>query len=405
MGRWIRRGIGLVVLVLVVGAAVYALVPNPLPVDLETVERGELHVTIDEDGVARIGEVFRVSAPVAGKLARPPVSVGDRVVKNTTTVATITPVDPPFLDARSRREIEAAVGAARAAVGLAEAQLRGAQATERMVQSDLERAQRLATAGTISKAALEKAITDLDTAAAQVEQARATLELRKSELLSAEARLIEPDQPESASNRDACCLAVRAPVDGVVLDVLAESEQVVAAGTPLLEIGDPVDMEVIVHLLSTDAVQIGEGASATLTDWGRDGELSARVKRIDPAGYTKISALGIEEQRVDAELEILDEPERWRGLGHEFRVMVHIALWEGADVVKAPMGALFRHGDDWQVFRVVDGRAVATSVDIGQRNSDYAQVVEGLSAGDVVILHPSDSVVDGTRVVSRDEAG
>ncbi|MHA1549660.1 MAG: efflux RND transporter periplasmic adaptor subunit [Alphaproteobacteria bacterium] len=403
-GSWIRRGLTALVAIVVVVVTVYALIPAPLQVDIATIDRGHVAVTIDEEGIARIRDVFRVSAPIAGKLQRPPVRVGDRVFRGTSEVASIVPLDPPFLDVRSRREIEAAIEASRAAVGLAEAQLRGAEATQRMRQSDMERAERLAAAGTISARALETAATDRDSAAAQVAQAIANLLLRKSELVSAEARLIEPDQQVANPSRDACCLTVRAPVDGLVLSVSAQSEQVVAAGTPLLEIGDPDAMEVIVHLLSSDAVQIVTGAPVRLSDWGGESDLKASVARIDPAAYTKISALGIEEQRVDAVLELEGDPASWAGLGHEFRVMVHITLWENDDAMRVPMGALFRRGTDWNVFRVVDGQAISTVVEIGHRNSTYAEVLAGVVAGDLVVLHPNDKVADEVRVVRREEA-
>ncbi len=341
-----------------------------------------------------------VSAPVAGRVERLPVEVGDQVFRLTTAVATIHPVDPSFLDVRSRREAEAAVDAARAAVTLAQAQLDGAVAAQKLAESDLARAERLAKTGAISERALEKAVADLDTAKAQVGQYKATLALRKSELVSAEARLIEPDQLVGGSG-DACCMTIRAPVDGTVLKLLTESEQVVAAGAPLLEIGDKKDMEIVVHLLSSDAVAVAPGAVARITDWGGPGALQARVRRIDPAAYTKTSALGIEEQRVDAILDLTDPYEKWKALGHEFRVMVHIATWSGDDVVRVPLGALFRKGDDWNVFKVVDGHAVATTVTIGHRNIRMAEVTEGLSDGDIVVLHPSDKVTDGISVAAR----
>ncbi len=401
---WIRRGLGLLVVVALIVVVVLALRPAPLQVDIATVGRGPVTVTVSEEGMARIKDVFQVSAPIAGKLERSPVRVGDRVFRNTTAVASIVPLDPPFLDVRSRRELEAAILAARAAVGLAEAQLRGAEAAERMRLADWERAERLSEAGTISTRAMESAVTELDTARAQVGQAQATLELRKSELVSAEARLIEPDQQVVTPSRDACCLTVRAPVDGLVLGVNAESEQVVAAGTPLLEIGDPDEMEIIVHLLSSDAVQIAPGASATLTDWGGERDLAAVVSKIDPAAYTKVSALGIEEQRVDAVLDLDGDANDWAGLGHEFRVMVHINLWHADDAVRVPMGALFRRGDEWHVFKVVEGAAQSVLVDIDHRNNTYAEVLDGLAPDDVVILHPNDRVADGVRVVPREEA-
>ncbi|MCB1485979.1 MAG: HlyD family efflux transporter periplasmic adaptor subunit [Bauldia sp.] len=397
--KWLKRAIGLVVVALVVAGAVLALRPQPVPVDIATVGTAHLAVTVDEEGIARIRDVFRVSAPVAGRVERLPVEVGDKVYRNTTTLASIHPVDPPFLDIRSRRELEAAVEAARAAVNLAKAQVNAAEAAERLAQSELERAERLAKLETIAKSVLDKAVADHETATAQVAETKASLNLRNSELASAEARLIQPNQLEGGSG-DACCLTIRAPVDGTVLTLLTESEQVVTAGEGLLELGDPTNLEIIVHLLSDDAVSIHQGSVAMIDHWGGT-PLTAEVRRVDPAAYTKVSALGIEEQRVDAILDIVDPYEVWQRLGHEFRVMVHITVWEGDDVLQVPLGALFRTGADWTVFRIVDGKAVETPVTLGHRNNQAAEVVAGLEAGDLVVLHPSDRVVDGVAVEDR----
>jgi HlyD family secretion protein len=402
LAKWIKRIAAIGVAVLVVGAALYALMPKPVPADIAVVDRGPLEVTIDEEGIARIRDVFRVSAPVAGRVERLPVEVGDRVYRGTSAVASLHPVDPSFLDLRARRELEAAVEAARAAVSLAEAEMNGTTAAERLAESDLLRAEKLAKVGAISERAFEKAATDVDTAKAQVEQAKATLALRQSELVSAEARLIEPDQEVAVPSRDACCMIVRAPEDGVVLTLLSQSEQVVPAGTPLLEIGDPKEMEIIVHLLSSDAANVKVAALARLDEWG-GGTLAARIRRVDPAAYTKVSALGIEEQRVDAILDLVDPYEAWKKLGHDFRVMVHIVSWRGDDVVRVPLGALFRRGNDWSVYRLVNGRAVVTKIEIDHRNARSAEVVKGLAAGDAVVLHPSDRVADGVAIEKRAE--
>ncbi len=401
LATWIKRILGIFAIVAVVGIIVYALLPAPVGVDIAVIGRGSLEVTVDEEGVAEIRDLFRVSAPIAGKLNRIPVHVGDVVSPDGAAVAAIQPAEPPLLDVRTQRELQAAAGAARAAVGLAQAQVSSAEASERLARSDLDRAKQLAEKGAISTRALEKAVTDVDTAHAAVEQAHANLALRQSELASAEAHLIQPVASGSGSGSADCCVPVMSPINGVVLKLLVESEQVVAAGTPLIEIGDPKDMEVVVHLLSSDAVEIKPGAPATLTDWGGDGALNAHVRRIDPAAYTKVSALGVEEQRVDATLDIADPYEKWRGLGHEYRVMAHIRTWKGGDVIQVPVGALFRRGADWNVFRVVDGKATLTKVLLGHRNSHFAEVLSGLGAGDTVVLHPSDQVKDGVSVKPR----
>jgi HlyD family secretion protein len=194
---------------------------------------------------------------------------------------------------------------------------------------------------------------------------------------------------------------VRAPTDGVVLKVLAESAQVIAAGAPIAEIGDPRDMEIVVDLLSADAVRVRPGAEARIEDWGGSGALAARIRRIEPSAFTKVSALGIEEQRVNVTLDLLDHYEEWERLGHGFRVYVRISVWRGEDVVRVPLAALFRRGADWSVFRVVDGTARATSVTIDHRDSEYAEVTDGLAPGATVIVHPSDQVGEGVTVEPR----
>lgn len=399
MMTWIRRGLLLLVLAAIAGAAVYALMPKPVAVDLGGVDRGPLEVTIDEEGKAQIHDVYKVSAPVGGQLDRFPLEVGDSVKRDVTVVADIRPSAPAFLDARSHREMQAAVGAASAAVRLAEAELKRAEAQQRLAQSDLERAQRLSKTGTISNRSMDEAESNADTAAAQIAQSEANLELRRSELASAEARMIQPGSEDAGGG--ACCVQVRAPVDGVVLKVHAESAQVVQAGALIAEIGDPGDMEVVVDLLSTDAVKVKRGAEAEIVGWGGGETLSARVRRVEPSAFTKVSALGIEEQRVNVMLDLLDPHTAWEALGHDYRVYVRIRVWRGEDVVRVPLAALFRLGADWAVFRVADGRAVTTKVTIDHRDTEHAEVTEGLAPGDSVILHPSDQVVDGVGVEPR----
>lgn len=400
-GTWLKRIAALIVVALVIGGIAYALWPKPIAVDVAVIDSGALEVTVDAEGVARIRDVFRVSAPIAGRLDRLPVHVGDRVYANSTEIASIRPTTPAFLDVRTRRELEAAAAAARAAVDLARARLDGAMAAGKMAAADLNRAEQLSKGGTISLRAFEQAASAVDGATATVAQSKAELELRQSELNSANARLIEPDQPIMTPQPAGCCLTLRAPVDGIVLKLASESEQVIAAGTPLLEIGNPRDMEIAVHLLSSDAANIPPGTPATIDGWGGP-PLSAKVRSVDPVAYTKISALGIEEQRVDATLDLVDSFETWKALGHGFRVMAHVATWQSDNVVRVPLGALFRRGSEWSVYRVVDGRAVATAVDIGHRNDRFAEVLSGLAAGDTVVLHPSDRVTDNVRLTMRE---
>jgi HlyD family secretion protein len=399
--RWITRTIVFAAVLLAIAGVTYAMWPRPVAVDIAAIDHGPLRVTVDEEGVAEVKEVFRVSAPVAGRISRVPVEVGDTVAANVTDVALIRPTDPSFLDARSRQELQAAADSAKAAVDLAEAQLRSATSTGRLYETDLARAVELSGKGQLSDRALEKARADVDTSKAAIAQAAAALAMRRSELAGAQARLIEPD---ASTATDDNCLPVKSPVSGTVIRVINEDEQVVAAGTPLVEVGDPANLKLVVPLLSSDAVNVAAGALATIDGWGGPA-LNATVIRIDPSAHTKVSALGIEEQRVDATLALAEPRANWRSLGHQFHIMAHIVTWNAGDIVRVPLGALFRSKSDWAVYRVVDGKARITPITLGHRNGQYGEVLDGLSAGDQVVLHPSDQVADGVTVATRTEAG
>ena len=402
--RLIKRGLLGAFALFIALLFIYALMPSPVLVDTEMIGRGPLEVTVDEEGETRIREVYTVSAPVGGKVLRAPREIGDRVEKNKTLVAVIQPVDPSFLDVRRRRELESAVAAAEAAVSHTRTQIVRAQAELRFAESEKVRAESLAQRGTVSKRTLEKAQMDVDVRGAELEQSRANLELRQRELESAKARLIGPQtRIDTEVNGENGFVEVFAPENGRVLKIQTESEQVVRPGEALLEIGDPNDLEIVVDLLSTDAVKVKQGAQAHVEGWGGGRELAAKVRRIDPAGFTKISALGIEEQRVNTVLDLVDPKENWQQLGHDFRVFVRVTVWKSDDVLRVPLSALFRSGDDWAVFKFEDDRAVLTPVKIGQRNSEHAEIIEGLDARDRVILHPSDRVADGVGVEERDQ--
>ena len=404
--RLIKRGLLGALALFIALLFVYALMPSPVLVDTEAIGRGPLEVTVDEEGETRIREIYTVSAPIGGMVLRAPREIGDRVEKGKTLVAIIQPVDPSFLDVRRRRELEAAVAAAEAAVSHTRTQIVRARVELRFAESEKKRAQSLAQRGTVSKRTLEKAEMDVDVRQAELEQSRANLELRERELESTKARLIGPEtRIDVETNGDDCCVEVFAPENGRVLKIQTESEQVVRPGEALLEIGDPQDLEIVVDLLSTDAVKVRQGAAAHVEGWGGGKELAAKVRRIDPAGFTKISALGIEEQRVNTILDLVDPKENWQQLGHDFRVFVRVIVWKSDNVLRVPLSALFRSGDDWAVFKFEDGRAVLTPVKIGQRNNKHAEIIEGLDARDRVILHPSDRVADGVGVEERDQNG
>jgi HlyD family secretion protein len=398
--RWLLVAGGLAI----AGALAWAMWPKPVGVDFARATRAPLLVTVDEEGKTRIRDVYTVSAPIGGKLLRRPLEAGDRVKKDVTAVATIEPSAPPFLDVRSLRELEAQVEAGKAAVALAEAEIRQAESELEFAENELARARALIRNKTISERTHERARIDADTRRAAVARAKSNLEVHKRELESAQARLIGPDEAWKGEVPVGCCVTVRSPVSGRVLRLLQESERVVLAGTPLVDIGDPADIELVVEYLSTDAVKVREGAPAIVEGWGGT-PLTAKVTRVEPAGFTKVSALGIEEQRVRIILSLTDPGEAAERLGHEFRVVVKIQIYESAKALRVPVSALFRKRGSWAVFTVERGRARLTPIEIGQRNTSHAEVLRGLAEGAIVLLHPSDRITEGVRVVrSNSEA-
>lgn len=387
--------------VLVALGFMWALKPKPIGVDIERVARGPLAVTVDEEGKTTIKNVYTVSAPIAGKVLRAPVKAGDKVERNVTVVAVIQPPPPSLIDVRSRAELESAAQAAQAALKLAEAELNQAKADLNFAESDLIRAQELSRREVASERTLQKAQMDVETRKAGVAKAEANVGLRKRELESSQVRLLTPDQSfVQRIAETACCYDVKSPESGRVLKLIAESEAVVASGAPLMEIGNPGDLEITAELLSTDAVRLKMGAKAMVDGWGGP-PLEAHVIKIYPSGFTKVSALGIEEQRVKVLLGFDGPAEARERLGHDYRVFVRIAVYENPDALRVPLPALFRRGDAWAVFAVENGVAVERRIEIGQRNSSYAEVASGLQEGQSIILHPSDKVANGGAVVAR----
>ena len=362
---------------------------DPVAVETGAVTRGEVTVGVEVEGEARIREVVVVSAPIAGLLQRVTLHPGD-VVEAGQAVARIGPVSPALLDARARAIAEATAAAADAVVELARSQLVQAEAARDFARTEADRARALFARAALSQRLLDDAVLAERTAEASADSARANLAVRERERQSAEA-MLNGDGATDAT----CCIAVTAPVAGSVLRVLTEDEQVVQAATPILEIGNLGEMEIVVHVLSQDAVDIVAGTEAVVAGWGGP-DLSAHVERIEPSASTRISALGIEEQRVEVRLSLSEAPPPT--LGHGFRVTAQITQERAEDVLRVPVAALFRNGGDWAVYVVVDGRAMLRPVVLGRRNAELAEVVEGLDEVARVILHPADEVQDGVRV-------
>jgi len=396
-----------------IGAGLAGLVwlawPQPALVDLAVVSRGAMEVTVNDDAKTHVRHIYTVSAPVAGKVLRisHPLGsegtysrhVGDEVKANTTVVAVMQPTTPSFVDFRSREEAQAAVAAADAYVKYAESEVRRLEAAVTFYRGELARAQALARTQTVSVQALDKARFDAESNEAALVSAKAQVAVWQGVSRSLSARLIDPSTAPPVEDR-VCCIEIRAPATGRVLKIIQESEAVVQVGTPLLEIGDPLDLEVVADLLSTDAVGINPGAPVRIDGWG-GAPIKARVTRVDPAGFLKVSALGIEEQRVRVTIDFVDEPKSWSTLGHDYRVTVHVSVWTSDNVLTVPLGALFRKGNDWAVYSVVGGRARTAVVKIGHRNAQTAEVLSGLVGGDRVVVHASDRVREGSAVAQR----
>jgi HlyD family secretion protein len=398
-GRWLRRAVMSLLIVLAIAGAIWLAWPRPIPADLATVVKGPMEITVEDEGRTRVRHVYTVSAPIAGKVLRTLRHVGDRVTADETVIAVMLPMPPAFLDIRSREELQAALVAAEAAIAFAEHEVHRIGAALEFSRGELRRAEELARRDVIAARALDKAKFDVETSIAALASAKAQLEVRRSERATVAARLRDPSV-KAAPSDSAWRIELRAPVDGRVLKIYQESEAAVQAGTALIEIGDPGDLEVVADLLSTDAVRIETGAAARIEGWGGP-PIRGIVTRIDPAGFTKISTLGIEEQRVRTIIELVDPRETWSRLGHEFRVVIHVTTWSAKDVLTVPVSALFRKGDTWAVFAIRNGRARTMTVQIGQRNNRIAEILSGLSDGDRVVLHPSDRVTDGVAVSAR----
>jgi HlyD family secretion protein len=385
----------LIASVLVVAAIVAAaLWPQSMEVTVARAVRGPMQVTVDEDGETRVRDRFTISAPVSGRVQRIEIEPGDPVVRGTTVLARITPAASPLLDPRTSGELKAAVDSATASVGQARAERQRAATTLERARSLLRRQQELLKVGAVASDTLEDAETAVATGEEALKAAEFTEQRAEYEVQLARARLAAPAASGNA-------VEIVSPINGVVLKRYRESESVVPVGDPLLEIGEPGRMEIVADLLSTDAVRVMPGADVLIEQWGGGHTLHGRVKRVEPSGFMKVSALGVEEQRVNVVVDFIDPKEAAR-LGDGYRVEVRVVLWQEKDVVKVPVGSLFRQGEDWAVFVVDAGRVRRQVVQLGQRNDNEGQITGGLEAGAVVVLHPPDTLTDGMAVTVRE---
>ncbi len=362
--------------------------PSRLLVETGPVMAGPLAVTVDEEGRTRVRERYVVSAPVTGRVARVPSREGDIVVRG----AVLARMAAAPLDPRGRQEAVGQVESARDAARAAQAAVVRSQGTLDQARRERARVQQLAAQGIATPEDLERAQLAETSAARNHEAEDFTAQAAAHTIEIAEAALVAGDPERTADGR---VIEIRSPIAGRILRIPERSERVVAAGTPLIEIGDPSGIEIVAEILSSDAVRVRAGDRVSIEDWGGESPLAGWVRTIEPSGFTKLSALGVEEQRVRV---IVDPADRAAALGDGFRVEVRIVVWEAAHLLKVPVGALFRRGTEWSVFTVSGGRASERRVRIGHRNAFEAEVVSGLGAGDVVVLHPGDKLADGVRV-------
>ncbi|MBN8771352.1 MAG: HlyD family efflux transporter periplasmic adaptor subunit [Thiobacillus sp.] len=381
----------------VVGLAI-GFMPRAVPVDVAEVKRAPLTVTVEEEGKTRVRERYLVSAPVAGYARRIDLKAGDAVAAGQ-VLAVIEPARPVALDPRTRVQAQAQVSAAQAALAAAQENARAAAAAAQLAQQERVRAESLRQSNFVSAQALDAARTAETRARAAEQAAQYAVRVARFDLETARAAAASAAQLQRGGTAEA--LQVQAPVAARVLRVQHESEGPVAAGQSLLEIGNPESLEAEVEVLSTDAVKIATGSKVVLDRWGGNPPIEGRVRVVEPGGFTKISALGVEEQRVRVIVDFTSPREAWARLGDGYRVEARFVLWQGKDVLQLPSSALFRNGEGWAAFRLEGSRARLTPVEIGQRAGLATQVLSGLKAGDRVVAHPDETIREGVRVKPR----
>jgi HlyD family secretion protein len=389
----LRKSITGLLAIGLLGAIGWGFWPKPVVVETALVTRSPLTVRVAEEGKTRIRNRYVVAATVAGKMRRVPLKPGDEVKAGETVLTTIEPVSAPLLDARTREQAEAAVAMHEAAGKQAIESLEAARAALKLAEADWERVRSVRRSGTVSATERDRAEGTTLIKAAEVRSLEFAIKVSDFRLAQARAAL-----RESTTTVAGELIPVKSPVSGRVLKVMQESESVVVPGQPILEVGDPADIEIEAEILSRDAVTIRPGDAVDIEQWGGETPLKGRVRRIEPAAFTKISALGVEEQRVLVLCDLVDPAASGGRLGDRFRVEVRVAIWHHDDVLVAPSGALFRKGSQWQAFVFRHGKAIAQPVTTGHSDGYFTEILGGLNVGDELLLHPPDTVTDGTAV-------
>lgn len=391
--RWLMIGLAAVFVVAVV---VVAWIPNPVDVEVADVSRGPLVVTVDEDGQTRVIDRYLISAPLAGNLGRIELDAGDAIEAGQ-VLARLVPLPPPLLDARSRAEAQARVDASLAARAQAQAAVNRARVALDFAEKEAARARAVVKQGGLALSDAERAFSEERRSKEDLRSANFGGRVAEHQVELARFAFLRL----SGKSEDGEHMEIVSPVDGQVLNILQQSEGVVQAGTPIIEVGDPAALEIVIDVLSQDATRIRPGATAEIVRWGGKRPLRAHVRVVEPSAFTKLSALGVEEQRVNVIID-LDEPrEVWSTLGDGYRVEARISIWEDDDVLRVPASAVFRHEEEWATFVVENGEAVIRKVQLGETNGLETEVVSGVEEGETVIAYPSDSVRDGVSVRAR----
>jgi HlyD family secretion protein len=385
------------VVIVLGGILVWAFLPAAVPADFATVQKGTLQVTVEDEGRTRVRDRYVVSAPVPGSMERIELEPGDPVVASKTVVARFAPTDPALLDVRTRAELEARARAAESGVGTARAERERIQSELKFAQAELKRSRELVAGGAIAARDLEAAQQQVTTLERALESAEFSVRTAGYQLEVARASLT---QTRAGSAKT---IPLYSPVNGVVLRLLQQSARVLPTGEPMLEIGDLDDLEVVADFLSTAVVNVKVGQPVVIDQWGGDKPLRGRVRRVEPSGFTKVSALGVEEQRVNVRIDFEESREVKERIGDGFRVEARIIVWSKDNVLKVPTSSLFREGTQWAVYKVAGNTAELQIVEVGQRSGLEAEVLSGLAEGDQIVVYPSDAIRPGVKLARRDE--
>ena len=392
----LRRALMWLLLAGLIGWIAWGFRPKPIEIETGQAGYGPLTVHVVEEGKTRVRNRYVLSAPVAGRMRRVDLKAGDEVKAGTTVLTVFEPATSPLLDPRAEAQAKARVEIREAACKQTAETLEMVTTAAKFAEAHWQRMRQLGTTGGVSATDADNAERDTLMRQREVHASQFAVQVANHELALARAALAQAEGGGTETS-----VELRSPVNGRVLKVLQESTAVLAPGTPIMEIGDPADIEIEAEILSRDAVTIRPGAPVTIEQWGGNAPLGGRVRRVEPAAFTKISSLGVEEQRVIVLSDLVNPPDDARFLGDRYRVEVRVAIWHADKVLQVPAGALFREGNIWKTFALVGGVAVKTTVGVGRSDGRQTEIIGGLQEGTTVLVHPPDAVKNGTAVTPR----